>query len=383
MLQPSDVESYRMASLRRILAEAVSRGTARHVLGAFVEALGVWDDVRADAYAASASNGFFFRYVSPMGAPADPVPAELDDTVVPYDNEIVRCSRADVDRMGIEAESSDVLLLRVQTGDVTWVLLFTGAIDEHEQDRLTRYAELLRDSLNEVVTTALGRVVATLSGDPLPADEALADGAQAALARLAAFASGYQSALAVSAATGRQMLVAGNADLLQAFGDRSRSDRLFVTASDPRSVMTVAVERQRPRFTAFERALLQAGASALHPRVQNAIESSRAGERRRQYRPVDSLFDQLAADTVGAGQPASVIVVSVETATLGPGVLQVWLGRIREQLRAGDFAGILSHREIAVLLSDASADQAAVVSARLQQLLPPKQGTGLPVHPSF
>src|SRR5262249_47553086 len=47
----SSVEPYRMASLRRILDEAMSRGSVRKVVGAFVEALGVWDDVRCHVYA--------------------------------------------------------------------------------------------------------------------------------------------------------------------------------------------------------------------------------------------------------------------------------------------------------------------------------------------
>jgi GGDEF domain-containing protein len=117
--------------------------------------------------------------------------------------------------------------------------------------------------------------------------------------------------------------------------------------------------------------------------VQGAIEGSRDGERRRQFRPVDRLFDQLAAETVGAGQPASVIVVAVDPAALGPGLLYAWLVRIREQLRAGDFAGILSNTEIAVLLSDASAAQAAAVALRLKQLLQSEDSGALLLNPVF
>src|SRR5262249_10313526 len=89
------------------------------------------------------------------------------------------------------------------------------------------------------------------------------------------------------------------------------------------------------------------------------------------------------AETVGAGQPASVIVVSVDAAVLGPGLLQAWLGRVREHLRAGDYAGILSNSEIAVLLSDASADEAAVVSAGLKQVLQADDRGGPLPNPVF
>src|SRR5262249_13926649 len=45
-----DVETYRIASLQRILTEVSSRGSVRKAAGAFVEVLGVWDNVRAHIY---------------------------------------------------------------------------------------------------------------------------------------------------------------------------------------------------------------------------------------------------------------------------------------------------------------------------------------------
>ena len=40
------VESYRIVSFRRIVGEATSRGSSRKVIGAGIEGLSVWDDVR-------------------------------------------------------------------------------------------------------------------------------------------------------------------------------------------------------------------------------------------------------------------------------------------------------------------------------------------------
>jgi hypothetical protein len=361
------VELYRMASLRRILTDAVSRTSVRKVIGAFVEALGVWDDVRVDAYAPCATRGFF-RYVSPMAAPVGWGPLDLDETIAPRANRMTRCSHGDLERIGLGAESGDVLVLRIPIHDVSWVLLFSGRIDEPEQVRLALYADMLRESLNQVTATATDRVVAPIAQDALPPNDLLIDATQALIKQLAASVGCYQSAVVVTAA-GRQTLAVGQTELLHELRDRDRPDRLVVTSSDPRSSMTAVLAREQPRFTAFERALVQAAVSALHPNVQRAIDNSRQGERRQQFRPVDRMLDELAAETVGAGQPASVIVVSVDATALEPGVLQAWVGRVRQHLRAGDIAGILSHTEIAVLLSDASADDAAVVAARLKQVL--------------
>src|SRR5262245_60653065 len=213
-MQPSDVEAYRIASLRRILAEAVSRGSVRKVLGAFVEALGVWDDLRVDAYAAGATGGFF-RYVSPVGAPVSPAPSELNADAVPRGEAIVRCSREDLDRIGVAAESRDTWVQRIATRDIDWVLLLTGAIDDAEQDRLTRYAEILREALNDAMERTIARVVAAMPKEPLPPNDALIEATQAVVAQLTAFVSGHRSALTVSSATGRPILAAGSADLLQ------------------------------------------------------------------------------------------------------------------------------------------------------------------------
>lgn len=375
------VELYRMASLSRILTDAVSRTSVRKVIGGFVEALGVWDDVRVDAYAPCATRGFF-RYVSPMAAPVGWGPLDLDETTAPRANRMTRCSRSDLERMGLPAESGDVLVLRIPIRDVSWVLLFSGTIDEREQVRLALYADMLREALSDVTVTATERMVAPIGQDALPPNDLLIDATQALLKQLAASVGCYQAALVVSVA-GRQTLVVGQTDLLTELRDRDRIDRLVVGSSDPLSSLTVVLARDQPRFTAFERSLVQAAVSALHPKMQSALDSSRKGERRQQFRPVDRLFDELAAETVGAGQPASVIVVSVDAMALDPGVLQAWVGKVRQHLRAGDFAGILSNTEIAVLLSDASSDDAAVVAARLKRVLQSDDNGGALVTPVF
>jgi hypothetical protein len=70
------------------------------------------------------------------------------------------------------------------------------------------------------------------------------------------------------------------------------------------------------------------------------------------------------------------IVMSVDSAMVSPGLLPSWVARIRARLRAGDRAGLLSDREIAVLLCGASAEQAALVSSRLEQMLESRRAQG-------
>ena len=163
------VESYRIVSFRRILREATSRGSIRKVIGAFVEALSVWDDVRVRCYVAGASGGYL-EYASTLTM----LPASsdhLDEAAAPAHGRMVRLSRADVDRLGLVSEPGDTLLQRVLVADIAWLLVFSGMIDDREQVRLRLYSDILRESLNDVVTMMTSRLVAEVSRYQRPVNE--------------------------------------------------------------------------------------------------------------------------------------------------------------------------------------------------------------------
>jgi hypothetical protein len=235
------------------------------------------------------------------------------------------------------------------------------------------YTDILRESLNDVLTTVTSRLVAELSRRHVPSNEPVSGAAQAALGQLTTAVGARQGALVVTTTTGRQALSVGNQDLLGAV-DRPRGTRMLVRSSDSNGLMTVVVERDHTAFTAFEREIAQAGVAAIQPWIEAALPRSNDVERRGSARPVDVVFDQLASDALAAGQPASMIVMSVDSSMVSPGLLPSWVARIRARLRAGDRAGMLSDREIAVLLCGASADQAALVTSRLAQLLESRNG---------
>jgi hypothetical protein len=180
--QPNTVsaEGYRLVSFRRILREASSRGSLRQVIGAFIEALSVWDDVRVRAYVGGASGGFFEYASSMRGQPASSEP--LDETVLPRLGHIVRLARADVDRAGLSIDPGDTVVARMAIGSGTaWALVFSGMINDAVQVRLRVYADILRESLNDVLTTSTSRIVAELSRRHAPVNEPIGTAALAAL----------------------------------------------------------------------------------------------------------------------------------------------------------------------------------------------------------
>jgi hypothetical protein len=376
------VEPYRIVSFRRILREATVRGSLRKVSGAFVEALGVWDDVRVAAYVSGATGGFF-QYVSTMTALPSSSPEQLDEAALPRGRRMCRLTRDEADRLGLSSDPGDTLILRFTIGSETeWVLVFSGMIDVRVEVRLRVYSDILRESLNEVLTMTTSRVIAEVSRRPLLPTETVESAANSALGQLVSSVGGRQGALVVTAGAGRQLLSVGNSDLAAA-GDQSRVTRLAVRVSDTSGMVTAIVERDQMPFTAFEREIVQAGVAAMHPWLQSSLQRAHESERRQGFRPIDAMFDQLANEAVANGQHASVIVLSVAADMPNPSLLSTWVGKIRGQLRGGDKAGLLSEREIAVLLCGSSADQAAIVSSRLRHMFEADDMTHGYLHPSF
>jgi hypothetical protein len=376
--QPNDInpELYRLSSLKRILGDTGSLPSARKVLGAFVEVLSVWDGVRVRCYAAGADGGFF-HFVSPVGAPVSDAPAGFDPGFCVDTDRLVRLERAVADDLGLAADTGDVLMMQLFAGTAPgWLLFFSGTIDGAAQARLVLYADLLRESLDAVREQAVKRATTAIPRDGTARNGTLEAAVDAALRPIGTAVAGQYSSLTVTTVTGMRALTVGEPPP----GD---SQPLIVTSADAASVMTITLGRPaHVPFTAFERDIVSAAAAALHPWIQASLLGAGENERRRGFRPLDSLFDHIADQAVGGGQEASVIVVAIDPALAHPGLLQSWLGNIRIQLRGSDFAGMLSDSEIAVLLCDASANQASAVSARLRDFLHAEESAGT-VRPVF
>jgi hypothetical protein len=375
-------EAYRVGSLERILNDAAASDSPRRVLGAFVESLRVWENVTVHVYAAGARSGFM-HVVSPVGVLASSVPAQIDDAAVDSARSVTRLTPTQAETVGFSSQPGDSFWLPLVAGtSAAWLLVVSGNIEGAEQARLRFYSRILQDTLETVFERVAGRLAAAMPGHPLAPHETLDPGAKAALARLADAVGGNDSTLIVTTVTGIRALAIGNTSLVPSTDDDERSDRLVVVSTDATSVMTVAISRNHGPFTAFEHDVVKTGASVLHAWIQAGLGPAHELERRRRVQPLESVFDQLAMSSVGAGLDASVIVASIDSALATPDLMQSWLGSIRAQIRPGDFAGLLSDTEIAVLLCDTSADQASIVSTRLQHLVSSDPSGDVAIQPT-
>jgi hypothetical protein len=243
------------------------------------------------------------------------------------------------------------------------------------------YSDMLRESLDEVIAKTINSAVMAVKRQLSRADSR-EDVARAIAEQLSSSVGGRRAALVATTAAGGQALAVGHAGLLQQIGQPPPADRLVVTAAH-QSRVTLAIARDGAAFTALDRAIVQGGLEPAQQWVRDVLEKSNGHERRRSFQPVDDLFERLAAEEVQAGRPASVIVVSIGDEAPPPGLVVTWLAKIRTLLRPSDYSGILSDREIAVLLCDATAEQAATVSARLKQLVESDESAGVAVRPAI
>jgi hypothetical protein len=376
-------ESHVMASLQRLLHEAVSRGSVRDVVGAFVETLAVWLDVEVRGYIAG-TQGQFFQSVSPLGADFSAMSAELDDAAVPADMAMVRLSPSETARLGLASAARDVLIRRISTDTgASWLMVFAGTIDGHIEARLTVYSDLLRESLNDLAEETIASVVASIKQHLSLSNEPIELTAQLALDQIIAAVGAGHGALIITTADGKQALAVGNTDLLPTSEHRAPPDRLVVQSGHDGDLMTLAVAGEGGRFTAYERDILEAAVAVLQPWARAALQRSSQADRQAVHLRFQAWIERLASQTIQEGGHASVIVISIPDMPLRPGFMETQVAKIRNQLRPSDLAGNLTDSEIAVLLRDTPADRAAAVSARLKRLLERDESAAETIQPSI
>ena len=95
----------------------------------------------------------------------------------------------------------------------------------------------------------------------------------------------------------------------------------------------------------------------------------------RRPEPLDADEPARVAEAVARmGLDVAVIVLHSQAAASRPAMLQQWVAEIRGRLRGGDLAGMLSEREVGILLAGASAADVTRVSSRVCQQALKTQG---------
>lgn len=362
------LEPYRISSLERILGEAAARGSARSVLGAFAEALAVWDDIHVVAYSVTLS-GRCIPFVWPVGRSAPDGPLTLEGGAV--GGELVRLPAEEAERLQLRRHGDDVLVQQLTSGDrVHWLLVFCGNIPVADEVGIALYSAILRETLNRALVKSVGQTAELDNRRPLPQPgEPLEPIAEALAQELMRLVDAQASTLAIRMNGGRQALAVGRTELLPPSDTKSIGNRLTVTSFDADTVMVFVAARDQPEFTTVHQTTAETAAAGVHRWLRTALNQSTPFERRRRTRPTDAIFEELARDAVAQGQQVSVAVVSLGTALLRPGTMQSCVAKVRAGIRSLDFAAALNDSEIVLLLCSVDSARANGVVERLAGVL--------------
>jgi hypothetical protein len=375
--ESSDPPSFdRIASLHRILHDAIERGNERDVVTSFAESLFAWDGIELSGYVEDTQGRWMLAVTTPGSARGHAtIAADLGQQ--PRTTTLTPLSEDDLERLGFSRNRRG-LALQIGTAIVEpWVIVFFEGYAPLDLDRLGLYINLLREALGRAATIAETRTTWAIlqpllgSSDPIePAIELalqeLANTVKATSASLTVVAPGGTTVLAIGEQESSSVRPFGRTHLL--VSSTSVAQAIDSPASGEIGTLALTLKRTPGQtFTRREQHLVDRAAQVLAAWLPGTFKApQKPRERRAWSRDFEQVLDRVAVQTALEGAPASVVVVSVPGSPRGE-QLQRWVADIRGQLRGSDLAGMLSDHEIGVRLSGTPRHDVPIVSARLQR----------------
>ena len=358
----------RVSALHRLLNHAVAGGSARNLVAAFAEAVAVWDDIEVRGYV-EGIRGEFVLDVTLAGSDRDQAPAALDGDVVHEEMGLVRLSGSDAERLGFRGDN-DVLVARFgEKSGASSLIALSGRISAHDASRLALYVDLLREAVRHAEGIAASRLQWAILQHLLLATDNIETAARAALAEVATAVGGAGAALIVTMSNGMPVLSLGDADAFSLPIGFGQTNHLASTGRLlDRYTMVLAV-RGCPgqTFIRREQQIVDGVATLFGSWLSGVLrQPAYSRDRRATRHRFEDVIERIADQTVQHGASVSVVVIAAAEAAFRPGLIHKWVADIRGQLRAADLVGRLTESEIAVLLSEATAADAAAVVERIR-----------------
>jgi hypothetical protein len=253
----------------------------------------------------------------------------------------------------------------------SWLLVFTGAIDAYDLERLGAYLALLELALalsTSMMTTRVVNTIASRLSDLQQTPDARARNALEELRR----ALGASSAsLKIESAEGSLSFDVTSPDLGHTRADPGVSGLILVKRSEQHYTTTVSLGRfESLQFTPRDYVVASAAATVFELWVPATLRTA-AGRRERRVlsRGFQEVIERSACEAIERGVPVAVVVLVIRDAISLPGSTQRWVAGIRGQLRASDVAGMLTEGEIGLLLHDIANGQAKAIAERLRTVV--------------
>jgi hypothetical protein len=364
----------RIAPLAKLLSTAAASESDRELVRLFGEAIAVWHDIEVSGYI-EMSDGNFVRDVSLPGARKGDRPATMSALGLPDTTELTRLPQGHVDRFGLPVNNEAyVSQLRRGTGRA-WLLVFTGAIDPYDLQRLVAYVALLDVALAFASAEAAARVASTLTRRLADVEDTPETRASLALEELRGILAASSATLTVESTNGGTVLRASSSAIGST--DTARTARLtIVNRSDRHYTTTVSVGRAEGlQFTPGDHAATTAAAEVLNAWAASYRVSTARRDRRTGAPGFHDVIERSAREAVERGAPVTAVVLLIRDAGLSPGSTQRWVAGMRGQMRPSDLAGMLAEGEIGLLMHDTTAQHAKTIASRLRAVVDGLPGT--------
>jgi hypothetical protein len=358
----------RVAPLAKLLASAAESESDRELVRLFGEAVAVWHDIEVSGYIET-SDGNFARDVSLPGARRGDRPATIPAIGLPDSVELARLPQGHVDRFGLTV-NNEAYVCRLRRGNGrAWLLVFTGAIDAYDLQRLVAYVALLDVALGFASAEAAAHVATTLTRRLADVEDMPETRASLALEELRGVLDASSAALTVEAHSGGVVLRA--ASPVGGGSAASKASRLtVVNRSDRHYTTTVSIDRSDGvQFTPRDHAVAVAAAEVLNAWASSYRASTSRRDRRTGAPPFHEVMERSSREAVERGVPVTAVVLLIRDAVLLPGSTQRWVAGMRGQMRPSDLAGMLAEGEIGLLMHDTTAQHAKNIASRLRAVV--------------
>lgn len=364
----------RIAPLARLLATAAERESDRELVRLFGEAVAVWHDIEVSGYIET-SDGNFSRDVSLPGARRGDRPPTIPAMGLPDSAELARLPQGHVDRFGLPVNNEAYACQLRRGHGRAWLLVFTGAIDAHDLQRLVAYISLLDVALALGSAEAAVHITTTVTRRLAEVEDTAEACASRALEELRSALDASSATLSIESANAEVVLRASNPVISGV--DTAKGTRLtVVNRSDRQYTTTVSVGRgEGAPFTPRDHAVAAAAADVLNAWAAAHRVSTSRRDRRAGAPAFHDVMERSAREAVERGVPITAVVLMIRDAVLSPGSTQRWVAGMRGQMRPSDLAGMLAEGEIGLLMHDTTAQHAKTIASRLRAVVDGLPGT--------
>jgi hypothetical protein len=315
------------------------------------------------------SDGAFARDVSLPGARRGERPATIPAMGLPDSTELTRLPQGHLDRFGLPVNNDAYVCQLRRGGGRAWLLVFTGAMDAYDLQRLSAYVALLDVALGFALAEATTQCVSAMMKRLADVEDAPETRASLALEELTNALGGVSAALTIDASNGSLVLRASTSATQSS--DNAKTPRLtVVNRSDRHYTTTVSVGRaDSAPFTPRDHGIASAAAGMLTAWAASLRASPSKQDRRTGSPGFQEVIERSAREAVERGAPVTAVVLLIRDAVLSPGSTQRWVAGMRGQMRPSDLAGMLAEGEIGLLMHDTTSQHAKSIASRLRAVV--------------